>query len=124
MLTDVPAVIRGYGTLGARQIRAIDGDARSAMTFPAGSMGPKVEACVRFVRATGQPAAIGALTDAAAILAGRAWHHHQGTLLTGARSPPHRLGGLGHGPVFLRGRPRVAPCEDRSIRRTTCLRRS
>jgi carbamate kinase len=42
------------------------------MTFPAGSMGPKVEACIRFVRASGQPAAIGALTDAAGILAGRA----------------------------------------------------
>jgi carbamate kinase len=72
VLTDVPSVIRGYGTLGARQIRAIDAGALSAMTFPAGSMGPKVEACIRFVRASGQPAAIGALTDAAGILAGRA----------------------------------------------------
>jgi carbamate kinase len=34
-------------------------------------MGPKVEACVSFVRAGGA-AAIGALSDAAAILAGRA----------------------------------------------------
>jgi carbamate kinase len=72
VLTDVPAVIRGYGTPGARPIQAIDADALSAMTFPAGSMGPKVEACIRFVRASGQPAAIGALADAAAILAGRA----------------------------------------------------
>ncbi len=71
VLTDVPAVFRDYGTPDARQIRDIDADALSAMTFPAGSMGPKVEACIRFVRATGQPAAIGALTDAAAILAGR-----------------------------------------------------
>jgi carbamate kinase len=31
-----------------------------------------VEACIRFVKASGQPAAIGALTDAASILAGRA----------------------------------------------------
>ena len=72
VLTDVPAVIRGFGTPGARQIRAIDAGALSAMTFPAGSMGPKVEACIRFVRATGRPAAIGALTDATAILGGRA----------------------------------------------------
>ena len=72
VLTDVPAVIDGYGTPGARQIRAIGADALSAMTFPAGSMGPKVEACLRFVRASGQQAAIGALTDAAAILAGQA----------------------------------------------------
>ncbi|HLK78832.1 MAG TPA: carbamate kinase [Streptosporangiaceae bacterium] len=72
VLTDVPAIIRGYGTPDARPIQAIDTDALSAMTFPAGSMGPKVQACVRFVRATGQPAAIGALTDAVGILAGRA----------------------------------------------------
>jgi carbamate kinase len=45
-------------------------------------MGPKVEACIGFVRATGQPAAIGALTDAADILAGRA-----GTTISAARPP-------------------------------------
>jgi carbamate kinase len=50
------------------------------MTFPAGSMGPKVEACIRFVTASGQSAAIGALSDAAAILAGRA-----GTTISAAR---------------------------------------
>jgi carbamate kinase len=68
----VPAVMRGYGTPDAQPIHAIGTDALSAMTFPAGSMGPKVEACIRFARATGRPAAIGALTDAAGILAGRA----------------------------------------------------
>jgi carbamate kinase len=72
ILTDVPAIIDGYGTPGAQPIHAIGTAALSAMTFPAGSMGPKVEACIRFVTATGQPAAIGALTDAAGILAGRA----------------------------------------------------
>jgi len=72
VLTDVSAIIRGYGTPSAQPIAAIDADALSAMTFPAGSMGPKVEACMRFVRATGQPAAVGALTDAADVLAGRA----------------------------------------------------
>ena len=82
VLTDVPAIIRGYGTPDARPIQAIDTDALSAMTFPAGSMGPKVEACLRFVRASGQPAAIGALTDAADILAGRA-----GTTISPARPP-------------------------------------
>jgi len=81
VLTDVPAVIRGYGTPDAQPIQAIDTDALSAMTFPAGSMGPKVQACIRFVTASGQPAAIGALADAADILAGRA-----GTTITAARS--------------------------------------
>jgi carbamate kinase len=81
VLTDVPAIIRDYGTPGAQPIRAIDTDSLSAMTFPAGSMGPKVEACIRFARASGQPAAIGALTDAVDILAGRA-----GTTIGPARS--------------------------------------
>jgi carbamate kinase len=72
VLTDVPAIMQGYGTPDARPIHAIDTAELSAMTFPAGSMGPKVDACIRFATASGQPAAIGALTDAAAILAGRA----------------------------------------------------
>src|SRR5580658_3147661 len=80
VLTDVPAIIRGYGTPDARPIQAIDTDALSAMTFPAGSMGPKVEACLRFVRASGQSAAVGARTDAAEIRAGRA-----GTPISAAR---------------------------------------
>jgi carbamate kinase len=50
------------------------------MTLPAGSMKPKVEACIRFVKASRQSAAIGALTDAADILAGRA-----GTTINAAR---------------------------------------
>ena len=88
VLTDVPAIIRGYGTPDPQPIQAIDTDALSAMAFPAGSMGPKVEACIRFVTASGQPAAIGALTDAAAILAGRA-----GTTISPAPSPSQSPGG-------------------------------
>jgi carbamate kinase len=80
VLTDVPAIIAGYGTPDARPIQAIDTAALSAMTFPAGSMAPKVDACLRFVTATGRSAAIGALTDAAEILAGRA-----GTTISAAR---------------------------------------
>jgi hypothetical protein len=72
ILTDVPGIIRGYGTPEAQPIQAIDTAALAAMPFPAGSMGPKAEACIRFVTASGQPAAIGALADAADILAGRA----------------------------------------------------
>jgi carbamate kinase len=40
--------------------------------FAAGSMGPKVEAAVRFARRTGRRAAIGSLPDIAAIVAGEA----------------------------------------------------
>jgi len=39
-----------------------------AIKFPAGSMGPKVEAACRFAEATGGMAAIGRLDDAAALL--------------------------------------------------------
>jgi carbamate kinase len=40
--------------------------------FPAGSMGPKVQAACRFVELTGKPAAIGALKDLPSILRGEA----------------------------------------------------
>lgn len=45
--------------------------------FPAGSMGPKIDAVCRFVEATGKPAAIGQLGDAEALLAQQA-----GTVIT------------------------------------------
>lgn len=40
--------------------------------FPAGSMGPKVQAAVDFARTTGRPAAIGAVGQVARVLAGQA----------------------------------------------------
>ena len=69
ILTDVPAVIRGYGTAGAQPIHSATVAELRAMSFPVGSMGPKVEAACRFVEATGGTAAIGCLA-AAALLAG------------------------------------------------------
>ncbi|MBY8870573.1 carbamate kinase [Micromonospora sp. PLK6-60] len=70
VLTDVPAVLRDHGTPAATALRTVDVDTLAGMRFPAGSMAPKVEACIRFVRASGHTAAIGALDDAAAVLAG------------------------------------------------------
>jgi len=72
LLTDVPAVIDGYGTPAARPIRHATAAQLRATSFPAGSMGPKVVAACRFAEATGHPAAIGRLEDAAALLAGAA----------------------------------------------------
>jgi carbamate kinase len=77
VLTDVPAVMRDYGTPAAAPISSIDVDTLAGVRFPAGSMGPKIEACIRFADASGHPAAIGALADAAEILAGR-----RGTTIT------------------------------------------
>jgi carbamate kinase len=76
LLTDVPAVQDGYGTPDARPIhRATPAHLRARLragAFPAGSMGPKVEAACRFAAATGGMAAIGCLDDAQALLDGRA----------------------------------------------------
>jgi carbamate kinase len=72
LLTDVAAVQDGYGTPQACPIRRATPAELRARAFPAGSMGPKVEAVCRFVDATGKPAAIGQLGDAQALLAGQA----------------------------------------------------
>ena len=72
ILTDVDAVENGYGTPQARPIRRATPQELRARPFPAGSMGPKVEAACRFVEATGGMAAIGRLDDAEALLDGKA----------------------------------------------------
>ncbi|WNV87454.1 carbamate kinase [Umezawaea sp. Da 62-37] len=70
LLTDVPAVVRDFGTTNAQPLPILDLDELAHLEFAAGSMGPKVEACRRFVAATGHAAAIGSLTAAAAVLDG------------------------------------------------------
>ncbi len=77
LLTDVAAVQDGYGTPQARPIRLATPAELRSRGFPAGSMGPKVEAVCRFVEATGKQAVIGQFADAQALLAGQA-----GTLVT------------------------------------------
>lgn len=72
MLTDVDAVYRDWGTPRQRPIAQASPDALDGADFPAGSMGPKVEAACAFAAATGGLAGIGALDDALAILEGRA----------------------------------------------------
>lgn len=72
VLTDVPAVLDRYGTPAATPLRELTLAQLEDRRFAAGSMGPKVEACARFVRATGRTATIGALADAQALLDGTA----------------------------------------------------
>ncbi|HET6915391.1 MAG TPA: carbamate kinase [Acidimicrobiales bacterium] len=88
MLTDVPAVYSAYKTDHERPIRVTGPAFLRSLQFPPGSMKPKVEAACRFVERTGRMAAIGALSDAAAILAGDA-----GTVITpaGVASVPHAV---------------------------------
>jgi carbamate kinase len=72
ILTDVPAVwTRWPMTEGTPIRRATPGELRT-LTFPAGSMGPKVEAACRFVERTGREARIGAIEQAVAVMAGAA----------------------------------------------------
>jgi carbamate kinase len=81
LLTDVPAVMRDFGTAHAVPLDALSLADVAELHLPAGSMGPKVDACARFTSATGHPSSIGALTDAAAVLSGTA-----GTTITPDRS--------------------------------------
>ena len=70
LLTDVAGVERGHGTPDAVPIAAATPAELRALDLPDGSMGPKAEAAAWFAEATGGRAAIGALSDAAAVLAG------------------------------------------------------
>jgi carbamate kinase len=72
MLTDVNAVYTNWGKPDAKAIRRASPAAIEALTFAAGSMGPKVEAACDFVRQTGGIAAIGSLEDTGKMLAGTA----------------------------------------------------
>jgi carbamate kinase len=72
MLTDVPAAMSGWSGPDPQQIRSATPAELRELEFASGSMGPKIEAACRFVESTGGIAAIGALEDANAILAGNA----------------------------------------------------
>jgi carbamate kinase len=70
VLTDVDGVHRDFGTPTAEQITSIAAADLRQIPFPAGSMGPKIDAVCRFVERTGGLAAVGSLADAAALLDG------------------------------------------------------
>ena len=72
MATDADAVFENWGKPNARAMRRASPEALTAYPFPAGSMGPKVDAARRFAEATGKRAAIGALKDLPGIISGQA----------------------------------------------------
>jgi carbamate kinase len=72
MATDVDGVYLDWGKPTARLLRATTPRELRRHTFPAGSMGPKVEAACAFVEKTGKQAAVGALADIEAIVEGDA----------------------------------------------------
>jgi carbamate kinase len=75
MATDAPAVYLGFGTPDQQRVVAAHPDVilrDHASEFAPGSMLPKVAAACDFARATGRPAAIGALDEIDGLVAGTA----------------------------------------------------
>ncbi len=72
MATDVDAVYTAWGTAEAKAIRNASPEALRAQDFPAGSMGPKVEAACLYVERTGKAAVIGGLADLESMVMGSA----------------------------------------------------
>ena len=72
MATDVEGVYADFDTPSQRLLERVTTDELRGMSFPAGSMGPKVEAANEFVDATGKRAVIGALGQLDAMVAGTA----------------------------------------------------
>lgn len=72
MATDADGVYLDFGKPEAKRIKRASVDEINKYEFPAGSMGPKVEAACQFVSGTGKQAAIGGLSDLLEIVEGRA----------------------------------------------------
>jgi len=81
MLTDVDGVYSGWGTPEATVLRRVLAEDLDPRAYAAGSMGPKVAAARCFAEAGGGFAVIGALADAARMLAGEA-----GTMVVAAQA--------------------------------------
>jgi carbamate kinase len=72
MATDVDGVYAGWGTPEQRRLELVTPKELRELPFAAGSMGPKVEAAIRFAESTGMRAAIGGLDEIEAIVRGDA----------------------------------------------------
>jgi carbamate kinase len=70
--TDVDGVYVDWGTPQQRRLEHATPDELDGLGLAEGSMGPKVEAAARFVRASGRRAVIGSLDDLAALVGGTA----------------------------------------------------
>jgi carbamate kinase len=77
ILTDVPALYRGFGTDRQEQVREMTAEEAEALLpeLAAGSMRPKVEAAIEFARATGHEALITSAAVLSEALAGQAGTH-------------------------------------------------
>jgi carbamate kinase len=71
ILTDVDGVYLDWGKAEHCLVREIRADDLASHRFNEGSMGPKVQAVVQFVKATGQVAVIGSLDQLERVMAGQ-----------------------------------------------------
>ncbi len=72
MATDVDGIYLDWGTPEQRKLEKVTVSEIKNWEFPAGSMGPKVDAAIRFVEETGKRAAVGSLNDIEEIVEGNA----------------------------------------------------
>ncbi len=72
MATDIDGVYTEWGTPRQRRLARVTPSELRELPFAAGSMGPKLEAAIRFVERTGRRAAIGSLADIEAVVDGSA----------------------------------------------------
>ncbi len=79
MLTDVDHVALDFGTPTQRNLTRISADEarrhQEAGQFPPGSMGPKMEACIRFIKWGGRRATITSLDNAVDAIDGKTGTH-------------------------------------------------
>ncbi|MCP4039785.1 MAG: carbamate kinase [bacterium] len=83
LLTDVEGVYTDWPNCAAAPLDRTDPQTLAKFDFEVGSMAPKVEAAVEFVRATGKTASIGALEQAVGVFEGRAGTHVAPAAATG-----------------------------------------
>ncbi|WP_045484379.1 carbamate kinase [Vibrio owensii] len=77
ILTDGTHVCLNWGTPQEQKLENVTIEQMRQYSFPAGSMGPKVDACCQFVEKTGQSGHIGDLSFALEIIEGKSGTHIQ-----------------------------------------------
>lgn len=77
ILTDGTHVCLNWGTPQEQRLENVTIEQMKQYSFPAGSMGPKVDACCQFVEKTGQSGHIGDLSFALEIIEGKSGTHIQ-----------------------------------------------